>query len=88
MEDLSLFGWASRLSAPGTFFKTKSKCDGADRYIHTVVPIVNATGSGIFRMFIYSERTEETERAMSVSRLQNRVTLANYLFQQTTIANV
>ena len=38
----------------------KASVDGdqAGRYVHTVVPIVDATGSGIHRMFIYSERAE------------------------------
>ena len=32
--------------------------DKAGRYVHTVVPIVDATRSGVHRMFIYSERAE------------------------------
>ena len=32
--------------------------DNAGRYVHTVVPIVDATDSGVHRMFIYSERAE------------------------------
>ena len=38
----------------------KASVDGDKdgRYIHTVVPIVDATSAGIHRMFIYSERAE------------------------------